>query len=118
MYTFDRSVTMLIARFKTITDNNRTELESYNIAGGMEIRQYFPRSQTYRPFVMNQGEIRATDYDPVNRIIVWVDATTKQLKRAQIPFDEDNVDVMSRAQDLGITDLVDPTGVAFDWAAG
>ena len=67
---------------------------------------------------MNQGEIRATDHDPVNRMIFWVDATIKQLKRAQIPLDEDNVDVMSFAQDLGITGLVDPSGVAYDWAAG
>ena len=42
----------------------------------------------------------------------------KKLKRAEIPINEDDVDVMSYAQDLGVTDMEDPAGIAFDWLAG
>jgi len=114
LFTKDNGNTICI----TIPELESNELESYNVAVGSEIRQFFPRSQNYRAFVTNQGHIVATDYDPINRLIYWVDTRTKDLKRALIPRNNASIDVMSYPQNLGITDLEEPAGVAFDWLTG
>ena len=83
---------------------------------GAEIRQYIPQAKDfeYTDVVLSGRRIQALDVDPGRKLLYWTDSSQKTIKRALIP---DNPKEMGYPQDLKITGIRQPSGLAFDWVA-
>ena len=83
---------------------------------GAEIRQYIPQAKDfeYTDVVLSGRRIQALDVDPGRKLLYWTDSSQKTIKRALIP---NNPKEMGYPQDLKITGIRQPSGLAFDWVA-
>ena len=57
---------------------------------------------------------QAISVDPGRKLLYWTDSSEKTIKRAVIPDDPKE---MGYPQDLKITGIGQPSGIAFDWVA-
>ena len=85
-------------------------------SAGHEIRKYFAEAKTfeYSDVVLAGWRVQAIDVDPQRKLLYWTDSSLKAIKRAVIP---DDVNQMGHPQDLAISGLREPNGIAFDWIA-
>ena len=85
-------------------------------AVGHEIRKYIVGAKDfdYSDIVAAGRRIQSIALDPHRRLIYWSDSSLKTILRAMIPTDTKQ---LAHSQDLEISDIVAPNGVAFDWVA-
>ena len=83
---------------------------------GNEVRQFISGSKSveYADALIADRRVQALDFDYERRFLYWTDSSLKTVKRALVPEDQSE---LGHPQDLGISGMVQPNGIAFDWVA-
>ncbi|KAI8496523.1 Low-density lipoprotein receptor- protein 2 [Branchiostoma belcheri] len=101
---------------------------------GPEMRRYYPEGDNigeYNDLIIGERRIKAIDYDynyatmssrrrrdvtdGSAGLVYFTDTSSKTIKRASLPTDPAHLGI---TQDLGISDLSEPDGIAVDWVSG
>nr|XP_006823232.1 PREDICTED: low-density lipoprotein receptor-related protein 2-like [Saccoglossus kowalevskii] len=85
---------------------------------GPEIRRYNPKQNRFGDVVTGEKRSWAMDYyviDGNQSIVYWTDTSLQTVKRSYLPYLTEQVGF---SQDLGITGIIRPEGIAVDWVEG
>ena len=85
-------------------------------AMGHEIRRYNSnvKEMTYSYVVLSGRRIQALDVDPFTKVVYWADSSEKTLKRSLVTDDSKE---SAYVQDLRISGIMEPNGIALDWVS-
>lgn len=84
---------------------------------GSEIRTIDYNEQLQSMIVTGESRIQSLDYDPVDKIIYWIDSFDSSIKRAIIPDIQDPNHGMAFTQDMNLKSTNKLIDIDVDWVA-